>query len=68
MRDKNPEKRIRILDAALKVFATRGFYNAKVSEVAREAGVADGTIYLYFESKDALLRRPHAAAHRPGQR
>lgn len=55
MRDKNPEKRIRILDAALKVFATRGFYNAKVSEVAKEAGVADGTIYLYFESKDALL-------------
>ena len=55
MRDKNPEKRVRILDAALKVFATRGFYNAKVSEVAREAGVADGTIYLYFESKDALL-------------
>jgi len=55
MRDKNPEKRIRILDAALKIFATRGFYNAKVSEVAREAGVADGTIYLYFESKDALL-------------
>jgi TetR/AcrR family fatty acid metabolism transcriptional regulator len=55
MRDKNPEKRIRILDAALKIFASRGFYNAKVSEVAREAGVADGTIYLYFESKDALL-------------
>lgn len=55
MSDKNPEKRIRILDAALKVFATRGFYNAKVSEVAKEAGVADGTIYLYFESKDALL-------------
>lgn len=55
MRDKNPEKRIRILDAALKIFATRGFYNAKVSEVAKEAGVADGTIYLYFESKDALL-------------
>lgn len=55
MRDKNPEKRTRILDAALKIFATRGFYNAKVSEVAKEAGVADGTIYLYFESKDALL-------------
>lgn len=55
MRDKNPEKRVRILDAALKIFANRGFYNAKVSEVAREAGVADGTIYLYFESKDALL-------------
>ena len=55
MRDKNPEKRVRILDAALKIFASRGFYNAKVSEVAKEAGVADGTIYLYFESKDALL-------------
>ena len=55
MRDKNPDKRIRILDAALKIFASRGFYNAKVSEVAKEAGVADGTIYLYFESKDALL-------------
>ena len=55
MGDKNPEKRIRILGAALKSFASRGFYNAKVSEVAKEAGVADGTIYLYFESKDALL-------------
>lgn len=54
-RDRTPEKRQRILDAALKVFAERGFYTAKVSEVAREAGVADGTIYLYFENKDDLL-------------
>lgn len=54
-RDKGPDKRQRILDAALKVFADRGFYNAKVSEVARAAGVADGTIYLYFENKDDLL-------------
>ena len=54
-RDKGPDKRQRILDAALKVFAERGFYNAKVSEVARAAGVADGTIYLYFENKDDLL-------------
>ena len=49
------DKRERILSAALKVFADRGFYNAKVSEVAREAGVADGTIYLYFRNKDDLL-------------
>ena len=48
-------KRERILEAAVKVFADKGFYNAKVSEIAREAGVADGTIYLYFKSKDELL-------------
>ncbi len=54
-RDKSSDKRHRILDAALKVFAERGFYNAKVAEVARQAGVADGTIYLYFENKDDLL-------------
>lgn len=54
-RDKGPDKRQRILDAALKVFAERGFYNAKVSQVARAAGVADGTIYLYFDNKDDLL-------------
>lgn len=49
------DKRERILTAALKVFARAGFYNAKVSEIAREAGVADGTIYLYFKNKDDLL-------------
>src|SRR5437879_9364086 len=48
-------KRPRILEAAIRVFADKGFYNAKVSEIAREAGVADGTIYLYFKSKDDLL-------------
>src|SRR3954462_2866258 len=51
----DPGKRERILDAAVKVFADKGFYNAKVSEIARVAGVADGTIYLYFKSKDDLL-------------
>jgi TetR/AcrR family fatty acid metabolism transcriptional regulator len=48
-------KRERILDAAVKVFALQGFYNAKVSQIAQAAGVADGTIYLYFKSKDDLL-------------
>jgi TetR/AcrR family fatty acid metabolism transcriptional regulator len=48
-------KRGRILEAAIKVFAAEGFYNAKVSQIAHEAGVADGTIYLYFKSKDDLL-------------
>src|SRR5690242_20725898 len=51
----HPGKRERILDAAVKVFAHEGFYNAKVSRIAEEAGVADGTIYLYFKSKDDLL-------------
>lgn len=54
-RERGTDKRERILEAALKVFAERGFYNAKVSQVAREAGVADGTIYLYFDNKDNLL-------------
>lgn len=48
-------KRVRILEAAEKAFARRGFYNARISEIASEAGVADGTIYLYFKSKDDLL-------------
>lgn len=51
----NSEKRRRILDGALRAFARKGFYNTKVSEIAKEAGVADGTIYLYFKNKDDLL-------------
>jgi TetR/AcrR family fatty acid metabolism transcriptional regulator len=49
------DKRERILRAATKVFARKGFYATRVSEVAKAAGVADGTIYLYFKSKDDLL-------------
>jgi TetR/AcrR family transcriptional regulator, fatty acid metabolism regulator protein len=48
-------KRQRILDAAVRVFAEKGFYGSKVAEIARAARVADGTIYLYFKSKDDLL-------------
>ncbi len=49
------DKRERILRAATRVFARKGFYATRVSEVARAAGVADGTIYLYFKSKEDLL-------------
>jgi TetR/AcrR family fatty acid metabolism transcriptional regulator len=49
------DKRERILEAAERVFARSGFFAARVSEIAKEAGVADGTIYLYFKSKDDLL-------------
>ena len=48
-------KRERILRAAVDVFAQSGYFNAKVSEIAKAAGVADGTIYLYFEGKEDLL-------------
>ena len=49
------DKRRRILDAAVQVFSRNGFFNSKVAHVAREAGVADGTIYLYFKNKEDLL-------------
>ena len=48
-------KRERILRAAVDVFAQNGYFNAKVAEIARAAGVADGTIYLYFDGKEDLL-------------
>ena len=48
-------KREAILRAAIDVFADRGYFNAQVADVARAAGVAAGTVYLYFKSKDDLL-------------
>ena len=41
--------------AAIEVFAKNGFYATRVSEIAKAAGVADGTIYLYFKNKDDVL-------------
>ncbi len=49
------ERREIILRAAAKVFARSGYFNAKVSDVARTAGIADGTVYLYFRNKEDLL-------------
>ena len=48
-------RRDAILDAATRVFAERGFFGAQVADVARRAGVAAGTVYLYFKNKDDLL-------------
>ncbi|HPG38525.1 MAG TPA: TetR/AcrR family transcriptional regulator [bacterium] len=48
-------KRAKILKAAIKIFARDGFFNAKVEEIAKEAGVATGTTYLYFDNKDDIL-------------
>ncbi|MEX2145749.1 MAG: TetR/AcrR family transcriptional regulator [Candidatus Rokuibacteriota bacterium] len=53
MRD--PDKHQQIIDAAIRVFARTGFYSSRVSDIAREAGIASGTIYLYFKTKDEIL-------------
>ena len=54
-RVKNNDKYKRFLEAAVKIFADLGFHQSTISQIAREAGVADGTIYLYFKNKDDIL-------------
>jgi TetR/AcrR family fatty acid metabolism transcriptional regulator len=49
------DKRELILGAATRVFARSGYFNSKVADIATEAGIADGTVYLYFKSKDEIL-------------
>lgn len=49
------DKYQRILDAAIAVIAEKGYWEARVAEIADRAGVADGTIYLYFKNKEQLL-------------
>ncbi|HEX7333922.1 MAG TPA: TetR/AcrR family transcriptional regulator [Pyrinomonadaceae bacterium] len=49
------DKREAILRAAISVFAHNGYFNSKVADIAREAGVADGTVYLYFKNKEDIL-------------
>jgi TetR/AcrR family fatty acid metabolism transcriptional regulator len=44
-----------ILEAAVKIFARQGFHQSTIAQIAKEAGVADGTIYLYFKNKDDIL-------------
>jgi len=52
---KTADKHNKIIRAATKVFAKKGFFNARISDVAKEAKVADGTIYLYFNNKYDIL-------------
>jgi TetR/AcrR family fatty acid metabolism transcriptional regulator len=56
-RPKVADKRQRILEAATHVFARKGYFAARVSDIAKKAGVADGTIYLYFRNKEDILVR-----------
>ena len=53
---KNLDKRVEIMQSALKLIAENGFHGAPMATIAEEAGVAAGTIYLYFESKDVLIK------------
>jgi TetR/AcrR family fatty acid metabolism transcriptional regulator len=53
MRD--PEKPQQIIQAAVRVFARKGYFSSRVSDIAREAGIAAGTIYLYFKTKEDIL-------------
>jgi len=55
IRSERNDKRDSLLRAAIETFAARGFFNAQVADVARAAGVAAGTVYLYFRNKDDLL-------------
>ena len=54
-RPKSTDKRQAILDAALKIFADRGIAGAPTSAISREAGVAEGSLFTYFKTKDDLL-------------
>ncbi len=49
------DKREAILRSAIKVFATKGYFNSKVADIAGKAKIADGTVYLYFKSKEEIL-------------
>lgn len=54
-RSNQSDKRDAILRAATVVFARNGYFNSKVSDIARAANIADGTVYLYFKSKEEIL-------------
>lgn len=54
-RNRSQDKHLRIILAATRVFARKGFFHSRISDIAKEAKVADGTIYIYFENKDAIL-------------
>jgi len=53
--NRGAEKYQRILDAAVAVFAEKGFFVSRISDIAERANVADGTVYLYFKNKDEIL-------------
>ena len=55
MRNKEGNKELDILEAAIKVFAEFGYHNARISQIARQAGIASGSVYLYYKNKEEVL-------------
>lgn len=55
MRNKEGNKEADILEAAIKVFAKSGYHNSGISQIAKEAGIASGSVYLYYASKEEVL-------------
>ncbi|HTV65342.1 MAG TPA: TetR/AcrR family transcriptional regulator [Bryocella sp.] len=53
--NRGADKYQRILDAAVAVFAEKGFFSSRIADIADRAGVADGTVYLYFKNKEEIL-------------
>ena len=54
--DVSAERTEQIVEAAIAVFSRLGFHKARMDDIAREAGVSKGTLYWYFESKDAITK------------
>jgi len=54
-KERNDDKFNKILNAAIYIIARKGFHNTKVKDIAEKAGVASGTVYNYFSSKDDIL-------------
>ncbi len=52
---REPDRRTQILNSAIKIFGEKGFQNATIAEIAKEAGIGDATIYEYFKNKEDLL-------------
>ena len=55
MRTRQGDKKNAILQSAISVFGSQGFSNAKIQHIAQKAGIASGTVYLYFENKEEIL-------------
>jgi TetR/AcrR family transcriptional regulator, fatty acid metabolism regulator protein len=57
MRNKEGNKETAILESAIKIFAKLGYHNSRISQIAKDAGIASGSIYLYYKNKEDLLAR-----------
>ena len=55
--ESSPDKEIRIINAAINIFSEKGFESTRTREIAERAGIAEGTIFRYFPTKDAILER-----------